>query len=859
MLSAKGLGLAGAGAGHYYTSLAQEDYYTQGGEPPGRWYGQTAQQLGLTGTVDTADFNPLFHGFDRTGATPLVQDAGDEHYAGWDLTFSAPKSVSVLWAMTEDPGVRERIQAAQHAAVEATLGFAERHCAYTRRGHNGAEREKVTGLAVATFEHSVSREQDPQLHTHCLVANVAQRVDGTYGSVDGRDLFRWKMALGAIYRAELAAQLEARLPIQVVRDRQSFAIAGVPPTVQQHFSKRSEQIKGWLDAHGYEGAVAAQAGTLDTRQTKGDIDRGALLARWKQEGLEIGWGPAQAQQVLADPLTREQRAPPRLEDLQETLVSQQSTFDERAAWRVMAESMQGIGGLPAIETRMDAFWQEPGLIHVGKNRLGEERWSTQSLVQLESATLHMADTATQQRQHSLSTAAVAAVVNSRPTLTDEQATAVRYVCEHSGSVATVEGLPGTGKSFMLDTAREAWTAAGYHVIGAALSGKAALGLQDSAGIPSATLHARLTEWRQPGALTAKTVVVIDEAGMVGSRQMADVMQTTQAAGAKLVLVGDHRQLQPIEAGGIFRAMAARIDTAQLTDIRRQQQPWAKEAVQAIASGAVREAIDAYERRGMLHVGETKQATVHALVEQWIAAGEKNPQGSRLVIASERADVRDINRQIRSHLQRIGQLGAGQKATTEQGVKEFAVGDRVVMLRNSTPYGVRNGQLGTLDAISGPARKMTLRIRLDDGGRIVSLPLHQYGHIDHGYAVTTHKAQGATVDHTFVLAGGKMANREIALVQFSRHRQEAHAFVDRGFYRDAALDHAPPARHRARPDEIRADAADGQTLADRTQAADYSERIHEALAPLVRQLQVSQQKDVTLDYAARPLDEQAEHQ
>ncbi len=848
MLSTKGLGDAAQGAGKYYVELAQEDYYTQGGEPSGQWFGQSAACLGLTATVDKDDFSQLLYGFDPTGARALVQDAGQGHYAGWDLTFSAPKSVSVLWAMTEETTVREQIQSAQQAAVEATLGFAEQHCAFTRRGHNGLEREKVVGLAVATFEHSTSREQDPQLHTHCIVSNIAQRDDGTYGSLDGRELYRWKMALGAIYRAELAAQLEARLPVQIVRDQSSFALAGIPEGIQHQFSKRADHIKEWMQERGYDGAVAAQTATLDTRTRKQEIDRPVLLENWKQEGQAAGWGPTQAAQLLAEPsLAYERPTALSMEAVQEKLISQQSTFGERDAWRLMAESMQGVGGLNRIQERITPFWNDPHVRSVGKNPKGEERWSTQAMFDLEAQTLEQTTKAATSNQHQLQAATVAAHLNDDPQLSTEQQATVRYLCEQSGAIATVEGLPGTGKSRMLNTVRAAWAAEGYHVIGAALSGKAALGLQESAHIPSATLHARLKEWQQPGALDTKTVVVVDEAGMIGSRHMAELMALTQAAGAKLVLVGDHRQLQPIAAGGLFRAMTERIDTAPLTEIRRQNQPWAREAVLAIAEGRAQDALAAYEERGNIRVGDTQQTTLQALVETWTQSQAAQPEKSRLILASERADVKALNEQVRTQLKSADHLGAGQKVTTAYGVREFAVGDRLVMQRNSTPYGVRNGQLGTLEAMSQLGKKTTLRVRLDDGGRIVTLPLQRYSHVDHGYAITTHKSQGATVDETFILAGGKMANREIGLVQLSRHRQAAHVFVDRSVYQRASLlDHVPDNHYRHTSNESLLE-GDSQPTAHTAAVGHYADQVHTTATQLAAQIQVSQQKDVTLDY------------
>lgn len=432
----------------------------------------------------------------------------------------------------------------------------------------------------------------------------------------------------------------------------------------------------------------------------------------------------------------------------------------------------------------------------------------------------------------------------------------------------MEGLPGTGKSVLLDTARAAWEAGGYRVVGAALSGKAAQGLQESAGIPSATLHARLREWApEPntpaaalpvvndgmrfargvpsaaGALDARTVVVVDEAGMVDSRKLAALLEIAQTAGAKLVLVGDHRQLQPIEAGGLFRAITERITTANLTEIRRQVEPWARDAARAVAEGRVGDALAAYEARGWVHVGENKAETVRALVSAWAETGARQPAASRLMLAGERADVRALNAAARDHLQQAGQLGAGQRLATTGGPREFAVGDRVVCTRNADRYGVRNGQLGTVEAMADAGPNAVLHVRLDAGGRRVQLPVQHYPHIDHGYALTTHKAQGATVDHAFVLTGGRLADREIGLVQLSRHRESAHLFVDRSFYEAQRSEHGldrPDRPASASMPEFPAPLAPAP-------APDSAARLREAMMGLAAQIQVSRQKDTTQDY------------
>jgi ATP-dependent exoDNAse (exonuclease V) alpha subunit len=311
-------------------------------------------------------------------------------------------------------------------------------------------------------------------------------------------------------------------------------------------------------------------------------------------------------------------------------------------------------------------------------------------------------------------------------------------------------------------------------------------------------------------------------------------------------------LQPIEAGGLFRAIAERLETANLTEIRRQAAPWAREAVHAVAEGRAGAALQAYEERGRLHVGDGKAETVEALVSAWAEAGQQHPGESRLMLAGARADVRALNHQARDHLQQTGHLGQGQRIDTAHGPREFAVGDRVVCTRNSTPYGVKNGQLGTVEGIESRREGALLRVRLDEGGRVATLPTARYPHLDHGYALTTHKAQGATVDRAFVLAGGNLANRELGLVQLSRHRQDAQVFVDRGFYEQERREHGPDRAARREPDPPAQVSPPSERIAgpaapEPVARIDHAATVRETLAALARQLETSRQKDTTQDY------------
>jgi hypothetical protein len=334
-------------------------------------------------------------------------------------------------------------------------------------------------------------------------------------------------------------------------------------------------------------------------------------------------------------------------------------------------------------------------------------------------------------------------------------------------LSLVVGYAGTGKSAMLGVAREAWEAQGYHVRGAALSGIAAESLEGSSGISSRTIASLEHGWAQGrDVLTARDVLVIDEAGMIGSRQMERVLSAADAVGAKVVLVGDAEQLQAIEAGAAFRALTERHGAAEITEIRRQREDWQREATRELATGRTGAALDRYEAAGMVQGHETREAARSALVGGWDVVRQARPEASQVMLAHTRADVAELNQLARGRMRDAGALGEDQVVQTERGQRMFAPGERVMFLRNERSMGVKNGTLGTLERIDGP----TLTVRVDGADRReVRFDLKDYAQIDHGYASTIHKSQGVTVDHGHLLASDGL-DRHAAYVGMSRHRE-----------------------------------------------------------------------------------------
>jgi hypothetical protein len=348
-------------------------------------------------------------------------------------------------------------------------------------------------------------------------------------------------------------------------------------------------------------------------------------------------------------------------------------------------------------------------------------------------------------------------------LSGEQLSAFEHVTE-GRDLGLVVGYAGTGKSAMLGVAREAWEGAGYTVRGAALAGIAAENLEGGSGIASRTLASLEHGWahgRDP--LTSRDVLVIDEAGLVGTRQMERVLSQAAKAGAKVVLVGDPEQLQAIEAGAAFRATQERHGGVEITEVRRQREPWQRDATRHLATGRTLQALEAYEANGHLHASSTRAVARGDLVARWDRDRLAAPDASRIILTHTNDEVRELNQMARERLRAADQLGPDVEVKVARGERTFASGDRVLFLRNERSLGVKNGSLGTVETVA--VQRMSVRL---DAGPSVAFDLKDYAEFDHGYAATLHKSQGVTVDRAHVLATPGL-DRHAAYVALSRHR------------------------------------------------------------------------------------------
>ncbi|HGO6707105.1 TPA: Ti-type conjugative transfer relaxase TraA, partial [Legionella pneumophila] len=472
----------------------------------------------------------------------------------------------------------------------------------------------------------------------------------------------------------------------------------------------------------------------------------------------------------------------------DALTRNQSTFTHQDLARFINRHTEDAEQFKLVFERVKTSTE---LVFVGLDSEGKQRFSTHDMLSIESAMMKLADKLYHQKGHQVDEHAVRNAKSNR-TLSQEQETALDYVTS-IGDMKSLLGYAGTGKSYLLGAAREAWEQSGYRVQGTALSGIAALNLSDSSGIESRTI-ASLFYRLDKGMLTlnSRDILVVDEAGMLGSRTMERLTREVEKASAKLVLVGDWQQLQAIEAGAAFRSIAENYQYAELNQIRRQTTPWQVEASLHLAQGQVEHALQAYDLHDHIHRFKTTSEAKQFLIEQWNDVRIAQPSESQIILAYTRKDVKELNDMARAIKRRDGELGEDIIFTMERGERAFAVNDRVYFLKREDSLSVINGTLGTIQGIDAKSGVITVALDRDDLNKkpqLVQVNTHYYKHMEHGYAATVYKAQGVTVDRAYVLPT-KHYDAHSTYVAMTRHRKSCDVFVSREvFAHDKALVHA----------------------------------------------------------------------
>jgi conjugative relaxase-like TrwC/TraI family protein len=782
----------------YYTrelATDHEAYLSGHGESPGRWYGAGATSLGLEGEASMAGFQAMFEGRDPTTGELLGRPHGRNAVPAFDVVLRPTKSESILYGLG-DAGIGRAVLAAHHAGLADAVGYLDEHLG-VRRGHAGHEHVSGQGLLAVGFDHRTSREGDPLLHAHMVIANRVQGPDGRWTALDGRDIYRHRLAADAIYRATYQRELVRALGVEwTAADRHgNRELQGMSEELVRSFSKRTGQIDAELDrltADGRERTPRLVKWTVQaTRKPKQHEAPDTLYGRWQAEAAERGHDADTLVRTVAGRTAnrvqeRTVSAVDRLFDRlagPDGLTATASTFTHPDVLVALGAVLAG-AGRTELEELADRFLVERAVSVVADWALEERRWSTPDLLAVEQQLVTSATRRTGDETARVSHEAVGEALAAHSSAGTDQQTMVRDLCQGGQGIALVVGRAGTGKTFALGIARRAWQLDGYRLLAAAPTGIATMSLQGEGFEDVATCDRLLGELdRGAEQLDARTVLVIDEAGMVGSRKLARLLERAQHAQAKVVLVGDDRQLAAIDAGGGFRALRLRLGASELVENRRQHQAWEREALELVRSGLVKEAVAAYQAHDRVVAADSKPAATLALLQDWWTAWQQADQDSTqevIVLAARRAEVDRVNTACQQLLAAHGRLGPERLQVED---RQLAVGDRVVCGHNAiAELGVANGSRGVVTALDPQAR--TLTVRLD--GRTVMLPRsyldgrsrgERNRRVDLAYATTGHRAQGLTRGRALVrLTGTEDVNWLYVQLSRARHDTRLYAVV-----------------------------------------------------------------------------------
>jgi conjugative relaxase-like TrwC/TraI family protein len=812
-------GSSAAGYAAYVTSPSDRgDYYTASdeGEPallaPSRWHGSPTllAQLGLSPGqgVTREELSALMHGVSPADERELRPAGGNgSRVAGIDLTFSAPKSVSALWAVSS-PYERAQIEAAHGRAVAGTIERIERDVELVRTRVDGELRwQRAERLLAAEFVHTSSRltrEQenggvpDPQLHSHVVVLG-AERTDRRFAAVDSRELFRSARANGAWYRAELASNLQ-QVGLEVRgrtgRDGRYFELPGVPERLTERWSARAADIdraaRAFRTRYGRD-PRAGELGSLTTatRGTKAltapvDVDRA-----WRAVAEEYGLSRERVGSLFAaQRIATERDGRDLASELLRDVVSERSIISERDLRARAYELSAGVCH-PAQADRVLAELARSGELV----RLEGGLWTTRELRERERQTLTLAQQRAKQRSAPVSERALRQAQREAGraiggSLTSEQREALQTITG-PGGVSILVGQAGTGKGVVLSAATSAWRQEGYEVIGTAIAGATAKRLQADTGLASSRTTDSLLNGVQQGyvELDSRTVVVMDEAGMADSDRLSRLVKESAARESKLVLAGDAAQLSSLGAGGLFKELEGAIPTAELTEVHRANHQWERNAWIEIRNGESARALARYQAHDRLHVHETRAQAAEAMVDDWDRARRDLPAGQAVMITDASNRERDqINVLAQERRARAGELGSERVELPEKPYA-LASGDEVMFTGQYQIPGSRrieNGILGTVLETSGDQDRVTIKTK-EQEPREVQVRTGEFSELSLAYAVHVHKGQGLTATTAGVLTGGWQTDREHAYVAVSRARERTDLYVSREDLGEQGLD------------------------------------------------------------------------
>jgi conjugative relaxase-like TrwC/TraI family protein len=796
----------GGGYARYLESKTVEpkrgDYYlTPDGEmaqAPGRWLAdpETLESLGVRagGPVDGADFIALMEGrHPGTGRWLRPEGAGGGRGGGIDATFSAPKSVSTVWALG-DPWQREQIEQAHARAVEQTIHHLREQVPVVRRRYSGQVVEEHAKDVIATeYRHTTARgvqgaqAPDPQLHSHVVITG-AVREDDRIVAVASRPIFRNARELGAFYRSALADELVREgytIEQGTGKDGRYFEIAGVPRELCEAFSGRSREVARAAERFRARYGRAPERGelrnlALENRRSKELTTRSDLQRVWTQTARDHGFGPDEAVRLIG---ASERPATERsIEDRVEAkLTEQHAVFEERDLRAVVLE--QAAGEMAPDEALAVAreMVRDRRLLTLEGGRMTTLAVRAQEQA-IERRATQLAQPAGRDVGHiARDNAAREAAERIGGPLSAEQHHALE-VLTGPERAAVLVGPAGTGKGVVIDAAARAKHHAGHETIGVAVSGSTAERLgADSPALAGQTLTLdSLVARANTGAIHVgrDTTVILDEAGMVDHKRLDALTELVERSGAKLIAVGDGKQLPSIGPGGMFDRLTEHAPSAALADIHRTKDPADQRAWQALRAGEPERAMAHYASRGQLHLSDTRDQAAEQAVQTWATLTEGRDIREVALIAD--ASNQEIDRlNARAQHLRAERRELGHREIPLPGVHYgLRQGDLIAFTAQHLPRGqprVENGTRGQVSAIHDRGVTVTL----DGSQRKIQLAGEHLDSLRLAYAQHVYRQQGATVERSVVLTGGWQTSKETAYVEATRARHGTTWFIARG--------------------------------------------------------------------------------
>ena len=826
------------------------DYYTGvENDTCQRWWGKGHEALGLKDTAVTREVMSLLcQGFAPDG-TPLCRNAGAKpreeivtdpdgttrtvwvggRRVGADVTFSPPKDVSVAFAVanTNERGI---IFDCHRRAVNRVMDEIE-NIVETRLGEGGKNHEQVKGLLASQHDHLCNRELEPDIHTHVLLYNLAMGEDGKWRTFDAEELLRYRVALDAVYQSELACNLrDAGFVMDQVMEEDKWGavkrsrIRGVSDELIDAFSQRRQAILDYAEKHG----VSTQQASLATRKHKDEPSFEEMRAMWTE--VVQGIDPSLLTQSLIHDVDRTEAPvvlPKRsMDELAAALhdsdagrakTAQQkhetgageALVSEKDLWLLLAREHMGEIRLDDLKERAQAFVVDAGLEQKESKQLAEEdrgervarryrepRYQAASLAEKERYIVERGIRSTTEDHlrlspQSLNDAMAAYEQRKGFTLNAEQRASLEHTTIGTGGIAVIQGYAGTGKTTVAEVYKDAFEREGYTLLGVAVSSKAAMKLQEESKMPCDSMTSTLMRL-ESGALTltSKHVVVVDEAGMVGTVHMAGLMKHCEAAGCKLVVQGDDNQLSAVQAGNGLSLLKESIGSAVMKDIRRQKNVEDRDIALSYYANADRlqskreeralseQIMSQYKDRGYLHGYNTLDEAKTGLVKAYLA--DERPTDQKIILAHKVDDTRSLNQAIRQELKARNEVGSYDFDVKcyhrgEWVDRVFSKGDRIRFLSRNNDLGVVNNSEGKILGIhTNYAGSLDITVETDNG-RTVTFDSREYSAIDHNYAVTVHKSQGQTKDSVYHLVNVGMSDKQASLVAFTRMREEYKMF------------------------------------------------------------------------------------